>query len=164
MRSVPFGAAGSLLLILAMMVVSVSCLSPSAVRQPALLAPEGPASSTSPTTTSVDSPREPAGLNTYALTAQNVDVETGVGGGRQGTTRVRVKLTGNQLQQAMPVVSADPAKGLVHDVLDSFRFLKVGMGTDGCSCRCFFVRSRLDVGQLAWQLAKSSEVGNRPHR
>lgn len=117
--------ASSLLFILSVFIVSVSCLDPSSGGHPSLIAPGGVADGDG-STTAVDSAKETAGLNTYAITAFNVDVQTGLGGGRQGTTRLKVKFSVNNLQQAMPVVIADPQTGLVHDVLDSFRFLKVG--------------------------------------
>ena len=63
------------------------------------------------------------GLNTYAVTAENVDIQTGIDGGRHGTTRVKVMLT-NQLQQAMSVVTASVKSGMVHNFIDSFRFLR----------------------------------------
>jgi hypothetical protein len=67
-------------------------------------------------------------LNTYAFTAHDVQLSSGVAdasiSARKGTTRVTMQLTAEQLQPAVPVITAAKT-GLVHDVLDAWTFFKV---------------------------------------
>lgn len=69
---------------------------------------------------------QPSGsdLNTYAVTAHDIQLTRTAHSGRSGTTRVKMQLTAEQLQQAVPVITTAKT-GLVHDVLDAWSFFKV---------------------------------------
>jgi hypothetical protein len=127
-------ATASLLLVAFTLIAVAACLSPSSPRQV------------------VDTTgRNQDGLNTYAFAARDVDIQTNVDDDSarhswHRTTRVRVKLTANQLQQTMSVITASPKKGLVHNVIDTFRFLKV--------CK-LLLSALIDRMQLSHGLAES---------
>jgi len=66
-------------------------------------------------------------LNTYFVSAENVQIETASSIGRKGTTRLTVQLKQDQVSSMMPVVTATPT-GLLHNVAYTWSFLKVRDG------------------------------------